>query len=276
MYGITTAILTLLRSSDPGKYAAYSQFETIRKIRAAYTNAYMASLTGSLATVSLGSQNAKTFLTNAPTKSLWFERFCSGCLKRMGQNVKQDLAISIDVLLELLDAIRERARSTKGWTQQLAIMAGAYSCIAFCGSFCGHEVYLVDLDGLFKYNDESKRGKQKDHVVIPLLGRFRGGTGERYHLTPLAASTQSGIELKFWIKLLLGMHSKNKRVRGPAFVDKGGNTMKSKTMQKIILSILEKIKFRRPDLIPESVDAFEDYDDVWKSTCEFVSIVFYF
>ena len=99
LHGLTTAIIMLLRSLDPGKYAPYSQFETIRKIRSAYSNTYMASVTTSLAASTLGRTSNKFFLTQSPTQSLWFERFCTGCLKRMGQIVKQDLAISIDVLL---------------------------------------------------------------------------------------------------------------------------------------------------------------------------------
>ena len=79
----------------------------------------------------------------------------------------------------------------------MLVMAGAYSAICFCGSFRGHEVFIVDLEGLIKLNEQFKRKGRSDYVVIPLLGKFKGETGERYHITPLAAVTASGIQLKF-------------------------------------------------------------------------------
>lgn len=48
-----------------------------------------------------GGDVAKFHLNNYPTTSLWFERFAKGCLSRLGQEVKQDLVISIKVMLAM-------------------------------------------------------------------------------------------------------------------------------------------------------------------------------
>jgi hypothetical protein len=48
-----------------------------------------------------GGDVAKFHLNNYPTTSLWFEKFTKGCLRRLGQEVKQDLAISIKVMLAM-------------------------------------------------------------------------------------------------------------------------------------------------------------------------------
>jgi hypothetical protein len=45
--GYAVAIVMLLKSREPGRCAAYQQFKSIRKLRAGYSNIYMASLTGS-------------------------------------------------------------------------------------------------------------------------------------------------------------------------------------------------------------------------------------
>jgi len=37
---------------------------------------------------------------------------------------------------------------------------------------------------------------QRDHVLIPLLGRFKGEQNSRYHLSPLAAVTSSGLQVQ--------------------------------------------------------------------------------
>ena len=95
--------------------------------------------------------------------------------------------------------------------------------------------------------------------MVPLLGRFKGETGERYHLTPLAVVTKSGIQVKFWVKLLMAMHVNMGRDRGCAFCNKIGDCMASKEMQHIILYYLQKVKDERPDLIPDEVYVYEAY-----------------
>lgn len=51
-------------------------------------------------------------------------------------------------------------------------MLGTYAVIAFCVSFQGNEVFLVVLYGTRKYL--SADNCQKDVVIIPFLGRFKG------------------------------------------------------------------------------------------------------
>ena len=72
----------------------------------------------------------------------------------------------------------------------------------------------MELDGLLKYNQPIKKSGKFEFIMVPLLGRFKGETGERYHLTPLAAVTKSGIQVKFWVKLLMAMHVNMGRDRG--------------------------------------------------------------
>ena len=65
--GVSVALAMLLKSLDPGRHALYTQYETIRKLRAAYSNAFMASVEAQIATSTLGRTTAKAFLTNCPT-----------------------------------------------------------------------------------------------------------------------------------------------------------------------------------------------------------------
>ena len=257
--GVFVALSMLQRSLEPGKHATYSQFQTIRKLRSAYSNQFMASVKGALASATLGRTFGKTYLTQCPTNSLWFERFSMGCLKRMGQIVKQDLGISIEVELALLELIKNELIHTIGWKRDLLVMTGAFVSICFCGSFRGHEVFLTDLDGLIRHNENIQSPKVDSRVIIPLLGRFKGKTGERFHLTPMVATTKSGIELGLWIRLLIRMHTAHGRTRGPAFCDQNGNRMKSHLMQKTILGLLLKVQMSDPSVIPMTVDVLEEY-----------------
>ena len=257
--GVAVAVAMLLKSLDPGRYAVYTQYETIRKFRSAFSNVYMASVTACLNSSTFGRSTVKSFLTHCPTQSIWFERFATGCLKRMGQIIKRDLAISIEVLHHLLKQMKSDVKSSTGYEKHMLILAGAFSAICFCRSFRGHEVFLTDLKGLIDTNSKPLKSGPTDYVIIPLLGRFKGETGERYQLTPLAALTASGIELGFWVKLLIAMNKRLGLYHGPVFCLRNGDPVSSKHLQPIILSELEKVQANFTGIIPESVDVQEDY-----------------
>ncbi len=187
-FGYGVAVSMVLKSLEPGKYSNFQQFKTIRKLRAGFSNIYMSSLDGCGSLRTMGGERAKYFLTDNPTQSLWFERFCRGCLRWMGQEVRQDWAIPLECMHALLAGL-ETEWSSQAWEVQVeAAELGAYAVIAFCGSFRGPEVLMVDLHGLRKYLAASE-GVPEDCVIVPLLGKFKGETGERHHLTPLASET---------------------------------------------------------------------------------------
>jgi len=87
-----------MKSLEPGRYAGYQQFESIRKLRAGFLTVYMTSLEGALSLHSFGGDRAKHFLTANPMKSLFFQCFSQGCVWRMGQEVHQDWAITLPVM----------------------------------------------------------------------------------------------------------------------------------------------------------------------------------
>lgn len=254
-YGV--AIAMLLKSLEGGRYHGYQQFETIRKLRTSYSNVYMASELGAKSLRSVGRDTSKLFLTNSPTQSLWFERFATGCLRRMGQEVRQDLAISLPVMHAMMDILDREWHVSSNRERSFLASIGAFVLIAFCGSFRGHEVFLVDLHGLFKYSAELQHCGEEGYVIIPLLGRFKGESGSRYHLTPLAAKTQSGLEVKVWIERLLEARQAVARTHGPAFGD-GSPRSSNKDYEMAILDRLQQVQ-NQGDVIPSGVSVYEEY-----------------
>jgi hypothetical protein len=182
-FGYGVAIAMVLKSLDPGRYADHQQFESIRKMRATFSNIFMSSKRGTDSLRSFGGDRAKHVLTDSPTNSLFFERFCQGCVRRMGQEVKQNWAIPLPVVHGLLEVLeKDWAVAQTEAEKEVIGLLGAYTVIAFCGSFRGNEVFLVDLHGTRKYLESPE--VEKGVVIIPLLGRFKGETGDRYHLSP--------------------------------------------------------------------------------------------
>jgi hypothetical protein len=257
-FGYGVAIAMVLKSLEPGKYNNFQQFETIRKLRAGYSNIYMSSVSGSGSLRTMGGERAKYFLTDNPTQSLWFERFCRGCLRRMGQEVRQDWAIPLECLHALLTRL-EAEWNSRIWEAQVeAAELGAFAVIAFCGSFRGPEVFMVDLHGLRKYL-LATGDVPEDCVIIPLLGKFKGETGERYHLTPLASETTSGLKVKQWVKRLVYVRERQGKVQGPAFCTATGGVAKTKPYELGLMERLVGVQEAQPRLFPGDVDVYEQF-----------------
>jgi hypothetical protein len=256
--GVGVAVAMLLKSRETGHYQDHMQFETIRKLRSAYSNVYHATSQGASAMMTLGRDSAKSFLSTCPTHSLWFERFARGCLKRMGQEVRRDLALSSKVIRELLEILEKEWQTASEVEKHKLALLGAYAAIAFGGSFRGHEVFLTDLFGLIKYGEQELTSPSgTPYVIIPLLGRFKTETGERYHLTPLVATTASGIPIGTWVRRLMVSKKAQGGSHGPAFSDAQGRRISLQWVEMEMLERIQQVQARRPDLMSSDVSVFE-------------------
>jgi len=258
--GVSIAIAMLLKSLQPGRYESYQQYETIRKLRAGFTNIFHSSLLGTGSLRSMGGDKVKmSFSNECLTRSVWFERFARGCLSRMGQIVRQDRALSLEVLHQLLENLEQEWASSDAATRGQVASLGAFCLIAFCGSFRGPEMFLVDLFGLHKYGREDlKTSGGKTYVIVPLLGRFKNELGDQYHLTPMVAESSSELKIRVWIRRLLDASAAEGRTRGPAFVAPR-KEHPYVWYEREILERLHGIQQNWPDLIPEDVQVLEEY-----------------
>jgi len=175
----------------------------------------------------------------------------------MGQDVRQDWAIPLPALHGLMDLLEEEWQLAADFQAQEQVASlGAFALIAFCGSFRGSEVFLTDLHGLRKMMKDTKK-LGRDHVMIILLGRFKGEQNARYHLAPLAATTKSGLQVQRWVERLIKVREKVGRRQGPAFCDRAGEVALSYTYDLGFVERLMTVQAVRPDLIPTEVDIGE-------------------
>lgn len=135
---------------------------------------------------------------------------------------------------------------------------GAYAIIALCGSFRGPEVFLVDLHGLRKYYRDNLL-QEKEYVIIPLLGRFKGEQCSQYHLAPVAARTNSGLEVRHWIGRLVEARESEGRIRGPAFCNSNGKVACSVDYESAFVERLQVVQSTQPGVIPSDLDLSESF-----------------
>lgn len=250
------AIVTLQLSLNPGKNDKTVQFGTIRKFRSAHSNAYHASVEGQDAMV-MAKDTRKMTATRYPTYGTWFETFMKGCHKRMVEVVKPDQALSTSILLVILSILEEEWQQFPH--QRFAIsLEGAFYVIGFCSASRGEELPLMDLCGTLKHWDQSITSVPP-HIVVAILGRFKGEIGESYHLLPIVTNTSSGINNELWIGRLLNEYRSRGIMSGPLLRTKDGLKIRATEFEATFFGWLEQVQTFRPDLIPPLEDVSEEY-----------------
>lgn len=191
--GMQIAIEILVQSQGKGKNATgYQQFNSIRKIRSSYANAMRGSAAGAIDT-KLKTNRGVTFgFVGGPTESVFFEMFMLGLRKRMEKVSCQNLAILYKVLEKILELYREELANEDIGKKRFreVIVFGAAFVTLYAAALRGHEVFYMERSELVrKRNTGITLDKSKEHVVVPLMGRFKGEEGERNRMLILARTS---------------------------------------------------------------------------------------
>ena len=264
--GMGIAVTMLRRSLDVGRNnSAYLQFDSIRKLRSAARNTHLNSVVGAAATQAFMGEKGKIFrLASDPTYSQLFTKFIHGCEKRMGREVRQDQALGLAIMLEILKDYQEelkREEVSKARCREL-IMSGSSLVMGYCGGLRGGEVLLAEATSMCSMIDEGRESVIVPHVVACLMGRFKGETGERNVVLPFASVTASDIKIRWWFEQLVKTLSEEGRDSGspgPAFCDRDGYVLSLFYLNTKFHEALEAVQARRPDLIPAWVKVREIY-----------------
>jgi hypothetical protein len=265
--GFGEAMLILWRSLKQGRTVeGNQQFDSVRKLRSLASGIAAARPQSGMDGISFKDKGKILSLTKSGVDSALFERFIKGCEKRMGRIVRQDMGLSVPILLTLLNNLeRELHDPTTDWTRKRqVVMLGACLVIGFCDALRGNEIFLVEGSYLCQY---AKKGRVHEcpHVVVPLMGRFKGETGERNVLRVLVRSTKSGIHIGRWVdrlvRLLESEGRDNVSEPGPAsFCDERGFVLASSQMNEWFHDELTRIQEAHSELIQKEVDVANVYN----------------
>lgn len=258
--GMALAVIMLLRSLDAGKNEPTIQFSTTQKMKTAYANVWRSSLKGGDGAV-ISRDTVKLFITTCPTHGDWFERFTKGMHARMGDKVVQDLSITIEQMHALMARYDTRWSNARGnrALQSGALFPALFSLVSFCCALRGEETPLMSLLGTRLYLESGENHPRLPHVVVPLCGRFKNETSEKYHLMPLVPVTAKGLELLKWIKRMVTWYADIGQERGWVFRDENGEQAKSSYYEWDILCELENIQQESPGIVGHHVNVFEEF-----------------
>jgi hypothetical protein len=180
-FGMAAAIVMLQASLRPRKYDKCIQFGMVWKLRSGFSNAYHVTAEGQEAVV-MAKDTQKLVVTKCPTYGEFFERSTRGMHKRMGEIVRPDRALSLDLMLAISRIMEDE------WSQALSMemrwslaMEASFYLVGFCCALRGEEIPLTDLFGTRTHWDAGESHSTK-HVVVALLGRFKGDEWHTLHM----------------------------------------------------------------------------------------------
>ena len=138
-------VCMLVKALERGRYQDTLQFETVRKLRSAFSNIWHTSRE-TLTTSVMARDLRKTYITSCPSYCLWFERFMFGTHKRIGDEVHQNQAISLEVIHMLVDDLEKEFSKSKDerkkeYLSDLAVFILAY----FLAGLRGEETFKLLL-----------------------------------------------------------------------------------------------------------------------------------
>ena len=263
--GFQTAVEMVRQSRLAGKNdKAYQQFDSIRKFRSANTNEFASGVAAASEFMLVGDGGRVFRLTSLPTQSRLFAKFMRGCEKRMGRLVKQNKALDVRILHKMLHfyELELLSEKTSVARKRFVKMAMAYFVITFVGALRGGEGLMLEATSLATYIEEGKLNKTP-YVIAPLLGRFKGETGERNVLLPFAAVTKSGIQVRVIIDRLVALLAQEDRLSGalsPALCHKGGKSISRTEFNNEFVAALERIQEDHHYLIAKNIDVVGSYN----------------
>jgi hypothetical protein len=262
--GYEIALNMVMASLKSGRHADdHLQFDTIRKIRTAYSNFIRAAPFSNAYPWVVGDGEGKNFqrLATDPCGSLWFHRFLEGCKKRMGQDWRPDQAVTPEIMLALLAHVDTLiVNSPDANTTYTLTMAGAFYAVSYVLSLRGPEGLLLDLEGLL----EERNRAPSQYIVVALWGKIKGEHHERSHLLPSVNRTGSGLEVRQWIDRAVLLAHAAGRSRGPLMLDKLGKKITSAKLNEIfheaLISLFRTGEVEFPSVIKTEEDIRERFN----------------
>ena len=264
--GFQVALEMLKASQRPGKHVStYTQFDSIRKIRTGYLNAYEAGPARCLNNSVFKSNKGQMFsMIGGATQSKLFSMFLLGCEKRMGRVVKQDLGISVEMLKGILGIYEVELLESEVTPERkrMIIISGGCFVILWAGALRGNEVFMLEAGEFVRRRDDGRLLERNGHCVIPLMGRFKNETGERNLLMVLANETRSGLDIRYWVDKFSGLLMAEGRGTepGPAVCNPDGYCMESWRLNEELHSVLERLRDLSPTVIPSDIVIEESFN----------------
>jgi hypothetical protein len=248
------------------------QAETLRQLRGTFTKNWESSPEGVMEVASFGRGTGRVRPTTCPTQSEWFQDYWRGVESRMGHKSKANHALPMSALVQAINFIKEEAEAKPTSAEANYLWkVGAYLTFCTAGSLRGNEGFFMDVSGVRQFADVGKDGTMPTklktttilseevcmnlpHVVLSLLGKFKGELGINHHILNVASETMTGLEPRWWMNKLVEVLQSENRWEGPAFATADGDLANPADYDSTFRYFLHRVQDEMPKLLPKKYD----------------------
>ena len=252
--GMKAALMVLDRSLDPGLYSQHVQWATFRKSMSALTNISQAGVSGLGDSVGAYQRN-KLWITSSISHQFWFTRFMEGVHKRVGEVVKQDKALTIEVIHAINHVLEKQWRDLDD--KRKICEMGVWFIVGFCTGMRGEELMLIELAGTSASLENMTDTEGYFEVVIS--GRTKGNqiSGSKFSFPCVPITKGTGLNPGTWIKRLVGIRGEENDDSGRLFY-RGRSPAKLYQYEEDYMDVLLKVQMAT-DYISNDIDVTESY-----------------
>ena len=245
--GYELAIATLQYSRRPRKHTQqYTKFDTVWKLRSAYSNWLWASTHTNQHHFVLNDDAGKFVrLIDNKSSSLWFQRFNAGIKYRMGVIWKPNKAFSTDLILKIIEKAESKRADTEENKHSWTVFV-TYIAVSYVISLRGSEGLLLELRTLRKLRERAT----DDYFWLSLLGRLKGEKVDKEHNIPCTNVTLPGINVRRIVYRLIEEKEEIGCLEGPAIADDKGRIFTTTEIDQMLQDILEDLYHEDTLLFP--------------------------
>ena len=255
--GYEIAICMITNSLRAGRYSqSHKQWDTIRRVKSSVSNQEKTNFNDYYQRVVVmeDSKGSSQRLFGGCAESFWLARFQQGCKLRMGQETRQNQALSTELVKNILSFCESKVNEVEDPLDMVKwAKAGALFAISYVLSLRGNEGILVDIEGLLHHREE-----RNGLIAIPLTGKLKGTGRVQKHILRSVKITSSGINVYWWIQLLRRTLTVTGATQGPAFCDSEGYVWDSVLINELLHEALEAIYLQQKSLFPFGVQTVDD------------------
>jgi hypothetical protein len=191
-----------------------------------------------------GMKGIRYQFSGTPLYGPWFDRFKDVCHSRMGDDIRPDKAMNIELLLEIQKLYEIKLFECRSNEEVLKLCLHAvFHIVGFVGGFRGEEMPMLSLDAIAKYLAYGQPTNPKlAHVMIALRGRVKGERkAEACHLVPIVAVTKSGLKPKLWVERAVEAYRRMGITKGWMFRDSKGAPSRQKEYEPLLFTLIQEV-----------------------------------
>ena len=188
-------------------------------------------------------------------QSSLMERFSKGTNNSMPEYSYRNKPLNYLVVNYILNDIKHVwvGSETDQERKRELLMTASYICVTYGYSLRGYEGFWIDSQRLMDGIHLRKHDRREPHVLVAVMGRFKGEDGNILYIFPLVNVTLSGIRICMWLYMLVTLLKEEGKTNCPVFCDMEGYMLSTAAIESVFHPILEEIQIQRDRNLEEYV-----------------------